>query len=104
MNRQNAFSFQQHACLKQIPAGADDDTERSDRGDISHDKGKLRLRCPLAVYCCDGGSETNRASHLCQLTVYLEDICRRNLAFRMPPKKTSLPAFSGIVRSATAPV
>ena len=98
MNRQNAFSFQQHACLKQIPAGADDDTERSDRGDISHDKGKLCLRCPLAVYCCDGGSETNRASHLCQLTVYLEDISR------MPPKKTSLPSFSGIVRSATAPV
>ena len=97
MNRQNAFSFQQHACLKQIPAGADDDTEQSDRGDISHDKGKLRLRCPLAVYCCDGGSETNRASHLCQLTVYLEDIW-------IPPKKTSLPAFSGIVRSATAPV
>ena len=89
MNRQNAFSFQQHACLKQIPAGADDDTERSDRGDISHDKGKLRLRCPLAVYCWRTSPGTT---------------CRRNLAFRMPPKKTSLPAFSGIVRSATAPV
>ena len=81
------------------PAGADDDTERSDRGDISHDKGKLCLRCPLAVYCCDGGSETNRASHLCQLTVYLEDISRYDLPPESGiPDTTEEDKPSGILR------